>query len=366
MDLSDLSQQLCGMNSYNPPPLPAAFRPELPRRSVWPWVIGAMVLGGIGLFVLMIVGVFSAIAAGIKEGPSLAMRSRQFNKTVIRSGGSGRIAHIDLEGIITASPSRGDTSMVDDFRELVEAAVNDHTVKAIVIRINSPGGEVTASDRLHRIIQQADKSKPVIAYLDTIAASGGYYAACASRRVIAHPTTFTGSIGVIMQSVKYGDLIEKVGVSMEIYKSGALKDLLSGTRETSPEEIALVNELVQETYTRFLGVVAASRGKSIEDLRASPLTDGRIFSGSQALAAGMVDENGFIEDAYDQAMDLAGVSGATVIRYTPKIGFFDAITQFSRASQPGGRVEIDLSDRLLPRLQSGVPLYLHLDGYGGR
>jgi protease-4 len=306
------------------------------------------------------------LATGIKEGPSLAMRSGHFNETVIRSGGSERVAHIDLEGIITASPERMGTSMVDDFRELVEAALNDHKVKAIVIRINSPGGEVTASDRLHRIIQEADKKKPVIAYLDTIAASGGYYAACGTRRMIAHPTTFTGSIGVIMQSMKYRELFEKVGVSMETYKSGALKDLLSGTRETSPEEKTLVNNLVQETYTRFLGVVSASRGKPVEELRASPLTDGRIFSGSQALAAGMVDQNGFIEDAYDEAMKLAGVSGATVIRYTPRVGIFDALAQFSRASDARNHVEIDVSERLLPRLQAGVPLYLHADGYGGR
>ena len=141
---------------------------------------------------------------------------------------------------------------------------------------------------------------------------------------------------------------------------------MSGTRETSPEEIALVNGLVQETYTRFLGVVSANRGKSVDELRASPLTDGRIFSGSQALAAGMVDQNGFIDDAYDEAMKLAGVSGATVIRYAPRVGIFDALTQFSRASDAGSRVEIDVSDRLLPRLQAGVPLYLHADGLGGR
>ncbi len=366
MDFPNQAQQPRGMNSDSPPPLPAMFRPQPQRRSVWPWVIGAIVLGGIGLFVLMIVGFIGAIATGIKEGPSLAMRAGHFNETVIRSGGPERVAHIDLEGIITASSSHGGSSMVDDFRELVEAAVNDHKVKAIVIRINSPGGEVTASDRLHRVIQEADKIKPVVAYLDTIAASGGYYAACGSRRMISHPTTFTGSIGVIMQSVKYGELFEKVGVSMEVYKSGALKDLLSGTRVTSPEEIALVNELVQETYTRFLGVVAASRGKSIEDLRASPLTDGRIFSGSQALAAGMVDQNGFIEDAYDQAMDLAGVSGATVIRYTPKMGIFDVFSQMGVNSNAKSRIEIDVSDRLLPRLQSGVPLYLHADGCSGR
>jgi protease IV len=362
MDFPNPAQQPSGMNSHSPPPIPATFRPEPKRRSVWPWIVGLVVLGGIGLFGLMIVGFFTALATCIKEGPSIAMRSGQFHKTVIRDGGSASVAHIDLEGIITASPSRGGVSMVDDFRELVEAAANDHKVKAIVIRINSPGGEVTASDRLHRIIQEADKKKPVVAYLDTIAASGGYYAACGSRRIIAHPTTFTGSIGVIMQSVKYGELFEKVGVSMETYKSGAMKDLLSGTRMTSPEEIALVNELVQETYTRFLGVVSASRGKSIDELRASPLTDGRIFSGSQALTAGMVDQNGFIDDAYDQAMQLAGVSGATIIRYTPKMGIFDALTQLGVSS----RVEIDVSDRLLPRLQSGVPLYLHPDGYGGR
>jgi len=366
MDFPNPAQQPTGMNPDSPPPIPAAYRPQPPRRRVWPWIIGLMVLGGIGLFGLVIVGFFSAVASGIKEGSTLTMRSGHYDETVIREGGSERVAHIDLEGIITASPTHGGNSMVDDFRELVEASIKDHKVKAIVIRINSPGGEVTASDRLHRIIQEADKKKPVVAYLDTIAASGGYYAACGSRRMISHPTTFTGSIGVIMQSVKYGELFDKMGVSMEVYKSGELKDLLSGTRVTSPKEIALVNELVQETYTRFLGVVSASRGKSIEDLRASPLTDGRIFSGSQALAAGMVDQNGFIEDAYDQAMDFAGVSGATVIRYTPKIGIFDALAQFSRASDAGNRVEIDVSDRLLPRLQSGVPLYLHADGYGGR
>jgi protease-4 len=366
MDFPHSPQQLPGMNSYNPPPIPAPYRPEPQRRRVWPWVIGVMVLGGIGFCGLVIMGIFGALATGIKEGSALTMRSGHFHETVIRSGGEERIAHIDLEGIITASPTHGGASMVDVFREVVEAAINDHKVKAIVIRINSPGGEVTASDRLHRIIQEADKKKPVVAYLDTIAASGGYYAACGGRLMIAHPTTFTGSIGVIMQSVKYRDLFEKVGVSMEVYKSGELKDLLSGTRETSPEEIVLVNNLVQETYTRFLSVVSANRGKSMEELRASPLTDGRIFSGSQALAAGMVDQNGFIEDAYDQAMNLAGISGATVVRYAPKVGIFAALAQFSRVSDAATRVEIDVSDRLLPRVQAGVPLYLHADGYGGQ
>lgn len=346
------------------PPYPPCYAPTR-RRSAWPWILGLIVISGIGLFALMAIGMFTAIFSAFQDGSSFSAKTKQFQTEIVRSGGTDQIAHIDLEGIITASPSaRGAASMVDDFSELVEAAVADHAVKAIVIRINSPGGEVTASDRLHRIIQQADQSKPVVTYLDTIAASGGYYAACGSRHIVSHPSTFTGSIGVIMQTVKYSELFEKVGVSMEVYKSGALKDLLSGTRPTSPEEAALVNELVQETYSRFLEVVSQSRGKSVEELRASPLTDGRIFSGTQALAAGMVDQNGFIDDAYAHAMKLAGAEGATVIRFTPKFGLFDAFNLFSSAAgSPSKRVEIDVSERLLPRLQCGVPLYLHLDGY---
>lgn len=353
------------METYQPPPIPPQYHahPAPRRRRVWPWILGLVSIGGIGLFVLLAVGIFAAVAQGIKEGPALAGKSRHVHSTVIQSGGADRIAHIDLDGVITASSSRANASMVDDFRDMITTAVSDKAVKAIVVRINSPGGEVTASDRIHHIIRQADQSKPVIAYLDTIAASGGYYAACGTRHIISHPTTFTGSIGVIMQSVKYRELFDKVGVSMEVYKSGKLKDLLSGTRPTSPEEVELLNGLIQETYTRFLEIVAANRKKSVEELRASPLTDGRIFSGAQALAAGMVDQNGFIEDAYQRAMEIAGVTGATVVRYTPKLGFFDAFSAFGSAEGSSKRVEIDVSDRLLPRIQSGVPLYLHLDGH---
>lgn len=354
------------MHSQLPPPIPAIVSPVAPRSGQGPSAVTILVLGGLGLAALAVVCFFVVVLASIENVPVHVAKSDHVRTTLIRGGNSDRIAHIDLEGIISASTSQAGESMVDDFNHLVDAALDDDSVKAIVIRINSPGGEVTASDRLHHIIELADERKPVVAYLDTIAASGGYYAACAGRKIISHPTTFTGSIGVIMQSVKYGELIDKVGVSMEVYKSGELKDLLSGTRETSPAEASLVNELIQETYTRFLGVVSESRGKSVEDLRASPLTDGRIFSGAQALEAGMVDGNGFIEDAYDEAMELAGVSDASVVRYTPKIGLWDAFSGFGASAKAQSRVEIDLSDRLFPRMQNGVPLYLHLDGYGSR
>jgi protease-4 len=341
-------------------PEPPAYASR-PRRSPWGWIFGILFFGT-GAAVLGFIGflVISA-ASAMKESGSLAKVSRHVSEITIQEGGADKVAHIDLEGVITASTDRVGNSMVDDFAQLLDTAVNDDEVKAIVIRINSPGGEVTASDRLHQMIQRANMVKPVVAYMDTIAASGGYYSACGARHLMAHPTTFTGSIGVIMQSVKYSELLGKVGLQMEVYKSGKMKDLLSGSRETRPEEIALVNELILETYDRFLEVVAENRGRDIEDLRGSTFTDGRIFSGKQGLAGGFVDSNGFITDAYDKAAELAGTAYPTVVRYQSRQNFFDLFEPFASAKSSSPKLEIDVSERLLPKIQSGVPLYLHVD-----
>ncbi len=347
------------MDSHNPPPIPAAQIPQRPRRSPWKTLFAVVFFGGGALIILFTILMIVSVAVALKEAGGASGKSRQVTEQVIRDGGSDRIAHIDLHGVITGTSGRGGTSMVEDFAAHMKAAVDDDAVKAIVVRIKSPGGEVTASDRLHHIIRQANGKKPVVAYLDTIAASGGYYAACGSRHVMSHSTTFTGSIGVIMQAVKYGDLFDKVGVSMEIYKSGEMKDLLSGTRDTSPEEIALLNELIDETYDRFLEVVAENRGVTAGSLRGSPFTDGRIFSGKQGFDGGFVDSLGFIEDAYDKAAEIASITNPTVIRYQTRQNFFDLFDPFAAARS--GRLEIDVSERLLPMLQSGVPLYLHAD-----
>jgi len=349
-----------------PPPIPLSLpatpaSPAAPRRSPWGWIFGLLFFGTGAVVLLFIVFIIVSVGAAMKEAGGAASKARNVTESIIRDGGSDKIAHIDLEGIITASANRSGKSMVDDFAAHLEAAVEDVKVKAIVIRINSPGGEVTASDRLHQMIQRADATKPVIAYMDTIAASGGYYAACGTRHLMAHPTTFTGSIGVIMQSVKYGDMLEKVGLSMEIYKSGEMKDLLSGTRKTRPDEIALVNELIGETYDRFLEIVAENRNRPASELRDSPFTDGRIFSGSQGLAGGFIDSNGFIDDAYDKAAELAGISNPSIVRYQTSLGFLDIFGSFASSGASTQKVEIDVSNRLLPNIQSGVPLYLHFD-----
>lgn len=347
-----------------PPPVPNYHPPHYPappRPSRLKWVFGILLVGS-GLMVLLFVFlIFAGIAAAIKEAGNMATMNLNVSEEILRDRGPEKIAHIDLEGVITATGNRTSPSMVDDFATHLETALNDDTVKAIVIRINSPGGEVTASDRLYQMLKAADSQKPVISYMDTIAASGGYYAACGTRHLMAHPTTFTGSIGVIMQTVKYGEMLDKLGLAFEVYKSGEMKDLLSGNRETRPEEIALVNELVSETYDRFLEIVAENRGRPASELRGSPFTDGRIFSGRQGLAGGFIDSNGFIDDAYDMAAELAGVISPTVVRYQKTPSFMDLLDPFASAKAAPTKVEIDVSERLLPHIQSGVPLYLHLD-----
>lgn len=324
-------------------------------------VLGAVLIGGF----------FKLVATGMQSGFSSASFSaddgiRIEEKTIVR-GATERIVHIDLEGVITSATRGGGRSMVEDFQSQLRKAVADSKVKAIVIRINSPGGEVTASDRLHHLIQEAGKMKPVVAYMDTIAASGGYYAACGAGKIMAHPTTLTGSIGVIIAGIDYSELLGKVGVSMESYKSGKFKDMLSGARPATEEEKAYVNAMVRETYERFLEVVSASRGKPVDQLRDSEVADGRIYSGKDALAKGMVDANGFIEDAYAEAMKLGGITGATVVRYRPQFGLFSALGLMSTEAGKSGtaRVELDVSNRLLPRLQPGVPYYLHLPAASG-
>lgn len=352
--------------SQSPPPIPQTISTPhfqaAPRRSPWGWIFGILFIGG-GLLTIGCIGyVCTTIAAAIKESGGLAhAQIGSSHETTLVEGGGDKIAHIDLEGVISASANRPGESMVDDFADQLETALEDHQVKAIVIRIHSPGGEVTASDKLHHMIQQADQRKPVIAYLDTIAASGGYYAACGTRHLMAHPTTFTGSIGVIMHSMKYAALFDKIGLGMEVYKSGKMKDLLSGTRETSSEEIALVNGLIAETYDRFLSVVAENRRRDVQELRNSPFTDGRIFSGKQGLDAGFIDSNGFIADAYQKAAELAGIRNPTVICYENRPSLFELLDPLASSRAAHSKLEIDVSERLLPHLQPGVPLYLHAD-----
>lgn len=246
--------------------------------------------------------------------------------------------------------------MVEKIKKSLKKAREDEDVKAIVLRVNSPGGEVTASDTIYHAVQLANEKKPVVVYMDSLAASGGYYVACAASEIVANETTLTGSIGVIIQTLNYADLFGKVGLEAKSFTSGDFKDSLSGARAMRPDEKVYVQNLVMQMYDKFVGIVSEGRDIPVARLK-DKIADGRIFTGKEAKENGLVDANGYIEDAYDRARELVDAPDAEVIHLKGNPSFFEML--FAGASQGVGaqRLEIDVSDRLLPRLQPGM-LYL--------
>ena len=303
----------------------------------------ATVVSAIGaVFLLIVVGAFVGDEVGLESGP--------------------KIAHINLEGMITSATAStfgltsSSESMVDRIKKQLDEAVENEEVKAIVLRINSPGGEVTASDTIYHAIQLANEKKPVVVYLDSVAASGGYDAACGATEIMANETTMTGSIGVIISTINYRELFGKVGLESQVFKSGQFKDLLSGGREMRPEEAELVQEMVMETYDKFVGIVAEAREIPEAKLK-KDIADGRIFSGAKAKEVGLVDATGYIEDAYDRARELGKAPNAEVWKLNSPVSLLEALGMAQAQARTPDRLEIDVSDRILPRLQPGM-IYL--------
>lgn len=293
---------------------------------------------------------------GVKGAPNVAasrlLQERSFEEVLVADGASSqiRIAVIPLEGIIAAGqPGPLGDEMVGDFKRALEQARTDRTVKAVVVATDSPGGEITASDVLFNAIRNFAKHKPIIVYFNSIGASGAYYAACGASYIMCNDTTFTGSIGVIISTLNYRDLFGKVGLESVVFKSGKFKDMLNGARELTPEESEYVQGLVMQSYGRFLSIVSKARKIDEEKLRNGP-ADGRILSGTDAYAAGLVDQLGYVEDAYAKAMQLAGVENAQVVRYNRTVSFSDIFSMFGTARTP--EIKINLMDGM-PKLLPG-------------
>jgi protease-4 len=198
---------------------------------------------------------------GATEAENLAVRSfgPNLSELVVEEGksGAGKIAVIPVQGVIhNDETTEWGTSMVDDIKTALQTALDDDEVKAIVLAVDSPGGEVTASDIIYNEAAKAQKEKPVVVAMSSLAASGAYYIACAADWIVANPTTFTGSIGVIIQSLNYEGLFDKVGLDAVVFKSGKIKDMLSGSRPITEDERADVEGMVKQVYERFLGIVA--------------------------------------------------------------------------------------------------------------
>jgi protease-4 len=249
-------------------------------------------------------------------------RIRPLEEQTVEGKGSSKILLLDLSGLlsedvpgfsITTPPPR--VPLLARVREELQKAERDERVKALIVRINSPGGTITASDILyHELLTfKARKKIPVIAVIMDVGASGGYYAALAADTIVANPTTITGSIGVMMITVNAQGLLEKIGVAPLAIKSGPMKDAGSPFRSLTEPERAVFQGIIDDMYGRFVGLIAQSR-KMPED-RVRTFADGRVYTADQALRMGLVDRIAYLEDVVALAKERAGLDEAKVVMY---------------------------------------------------
>ncbi|MEW6054016.1 MAG: signal peptide peptidase SppA [Nitrospirota bacterium] len=213
-----------------------------------------------------------------------------------------RIAVIRVEGPILDSKNT-----IEELKEYVK----DPSVKAVVLRIDSPGGAVAPSQEIYEEVRKAVVKKKVVVSMGSIAASGGYYIASPATRILANPGTLTGSIGVIMEIPNFQGLMNKLGIKTEVVKSGRHKDIASAFRGIGKEERAILQGVMDNVHDQFIVAVAEGRKMLREDVK--KIADGRIYTGEQALAAGLVDELGNLEDAVKAAAKLSGIKGEPVV-----------------------------------------------------
>jgi protease-4 len=239
---------------------------------------------------------------------------------------------LEIEGVI-----RDSTDVVGKLHEMRK----DNALKAIVVRVDSPGGAVAPSQEIHRAILRARKEKKVVCSMGTVAASGGYYIASACDRIFAAPGTITGSIGVISELPHVQGLLSLARVEVDTIKSGAKKDLGSPLRPMTAEERAFFQSFTNDIFEQFLGDVADARKLDKEKLR--PIADGRILTGAEALKAQLIDEIGNLEDAIESAAKLAGAKGAPVPVFEKHAGrglLSELLHDLAEDARPRSSVEV--------------------------
>ncbi len=291
--------------------------PNSRKSRRWPWVLGGGLAFAFLCTICVVVLFFTTGIArqGAPLGPAIAL---------IRVNG------IILSGQAPSPWAQGAYS--EEIIEQLKQAEEDNSVKAIILRINSPGGSVVGSDEIYRALRKI--KKPVVASMAEVAASGGYYIACGADYIIANPNTFTGSIGVVAQIPNAAELFEKLGIEAVILRSGPRKAEGNIFEKLSPEAREILQRLIDEAFDTFVQVVAEGRNMSEEQVR--ELADGRVYNGQQALALGLVDELGNLEEAIEKAKELGDIRGEPrILEYQRPPSIWDALLAgLSRSSVP--------------------------------
>jgi len=255
------------------------------KGCLWGWIIGVVAL------LLIILVTVVTIESVLGERISLPMPGRH-------------VGLVRVEGLLVDPEP-----VIADIEEMTE----DASVGAVVLRIDSPGGGVATSQEIYEAIVRArDAGTPFVVSMGTVAASGGYYIACPAETILANPGTLTGSIGVVLSFLNAEELFGKIGVDLEVVKSGPFKDTGSYARKMTDEERALLEETILDIHEQFVEIVSLERDLPLEEVEA--LADGRVLSGRQALEAGLIDRLGTLNDAVALAGRLAGIEGEPRVR----------------------------------------------------
>jgi len=254
------------------------------------------ILIGLGVIVVLLVVFFSALYLIGRSG-----------RTSGRFAFGDKIAIVEIQGVITQS-----SRIIEEIHEYID----DDGVKAIILRIDSPGGGVGPSQEIHREILKVKEKKKIVTSMGSVAASGGYYIACASDLIVANPGTITGSIGVIMEFTNIEELFKKIGIKGVVVKSGEHKDIGSPFREMTSDEKRLIQEVIDNVHQQFIKAVA--EGRKLDLSKVTQIADGRIMTGEQAKQLGLVDQIGNLDDAIDATAKLVGIEGKPDIVYPKK------------------------------------------------
>lgn len=323
-----------------------------------------LALSVLGNFGLLLGALFPMQTAPARHGTP-----RLQEITVEDNGARNKIALVEIEGIITSQLLDARHNMVDVLEARLERAAEDDHVVAVLLRVDSPGGEVLASDEMYRAIREFQErvGKPVVGCMGGLAASGGYYVSAPCDWIVANELTITGSIGVIMGSWNYRGLMDKVGLLPQTYKSGTHKDMLSGSRhpdDIPAEEREMIQSLIDEVYGKFKDIVRDGRETAFE-INAGEgqslvkdwvdYADGRIFSGTEAFKLGFVDEVGTLDDAVFRTLTMAGVQDADVVRYEHIPNISSLLRMFGESESRSIRVDLGMQ---FPDLEPGRLYFL--------
>jgi protease IV len=322
-------------------------------------VASALLVVSIGINTLSYI--FSKDVAGIFEELA-ATSSTGYGQLIIEEGGNDQIAVLSLDGVIQdtggASPFFFEGYNHQFFMNQLYEINEDPSIKGVVLKVNSPGGGVVESAEIYDAIRtiQDNRKIPVYVSMGGMAASGGYYVAAPADKIFVNRETITGSIGVIMESVNYAGLAEKYGIEFNTIKTGPYKDIMSGSRKMTDEEHEMLQEMINDSYERFVEIIADGRGMSVADVK--KVADGRIMNGRQAIDHGLADEYGKAGDVIAAMQKDHNLEKATVFEYTMNDSW-SSLFGLKAKSFFGGSLESELIGKLLTDYNAPRMMYLY-------